>query len=138
MKISEHCFAITGLGFTPPWEVNAGFVCGDNRTLVVDTGPSYLAGRTVYGYASNVRPGNELLAARISLQVLDRASGVSTASPPGVATERHPVRGAHALAGGERISIPVATHRKRPSAKLVWEMHARARGSLFNERRRTR
>jgi glyoxylase-like metal-dependent hydrolase (beta-lactamase superfamily II) len=69
MKISEHCFAITGLGFTPPWEVNAGFACGDNRTLVVDTGPSYLAGRTVYGYASNVRPGNEILAVNTELHV---------------------------------------------------------------------
>ena len=69
MKISEHCFAITGLGFTPPWEVNAGFICGSRRTLVVDTGPSYLAGRTVYGYASNVRPGNELLAVNTEMHV---------------------------------------------------------------------
>jgi len=58
MKISEHCFAITGLGFTPPWEVNAGFICGSRRTLVVDTGPSYLAGRTVYGYASLAGAGS--------------------------------------------------------------------------------
>ncbi len=69
MKISEHCFAITGLGFTPPWEVNAGFVMGDRRTLVVDTGPSYLAGRTVYGYASNVRPSNDMLAVNTEMHV---------------------------------------------------------------------
>jgi len=62
VRLSEHCYAITGLGFIPPWEVNAGFTIGDRRTLVVDTGPSYLAARTVYGYAANVRPGNELLA----------------------------------------------------------------------------
>ncbi len=69
MKISEHCFAITGLGFTAPWEVNAGFVLGGRSTLVVDTGPSYLAARTIYGYASNVRPGNALIAVNTELHV---------------------------------------------------------------------
>ena len=69
MRISEHCFAVTGLGFIPPWEVNAGFVVGDRRTLVVDTGPSYLAGLTIHGYASNVRPGNDLLAVNTELHV---------------------------------------------------------------------
>jgi len=69
MKLSERCFAVTGLGFTPPWEVNAGFVVGDRTTLVVDTGPSYLAARTVYGYASNVRPGNDLVAVNTELHV---------------------------------------------------------------------
>lgn len=69
MKISEHCFAVTGLGFTPPWEVNAGFVRGDRRTLVVDTGPTYLAARTIYGYASSVRPGNDMLAVNTELHV---------------------------------------------------------------------
>lgn len=67
MRISGRCFAITGLGFTPPWEVNAGFVVGDSRTLVVDTGPSYLAALTIHGYASNVRPGNDLLAVNTEL-----------------------------------------------------------------------
>jgi glyoxylase-like metal-dependent hydrolase (beta-lactamase superfamily II) len=68
VKISTHCFAVTGLGF-PPWEVNAGFVVGGRTTLVVDTGPSDLAARTVYGYASNVRPGNDLLAVNTELHV---------------------------------------------------------------------
>ncbi len=69
MRISDHCYAVTGLGFTPPWEVNAGFVTGERRTLVVDTGPSWLAARTVYGYASSVRPGNELVALNTELHV---------------------------------------------------------------------
>ncbi len=62
MKISDRCFAVTGLGFTPPWEVNAGFVVGERTTLVVDTGPSALAARTIHGYASAVRAGNDLVA----------------------------------------------------------------------------
>ncbi len=62
MRISDRCFAVTGLGFTPPWEVNAGFVVGERTTLVVDTGPSALAARTIHGYASAVRPANDLVA----------------------------------------------------------------------------
>jgi glyoxylase-like metal-dependent hydrolase (beta-lactamase superfamily II) len=40
--------------------VNAGFVAGDHLTLVVDTGGNTLAAQTIYGYASAVRPGNQL------------------------------------------------------------------------------
>jgi cyclase len=69
MKLSAHCFAVTGLGFTPPWEVNAGFVVGEDRTLVVDTGPSYLAARTIHGYATSVRPGNAMVAVNTELHV---------------------------------------------------------------------
>lgn len=69
MRISPHCYAITGLGFIAPWEVNAGFVAGGRRTLVVDTGPSDLAGRTVFGYATAVRPTNELLAVNTEMHV---------------------------------------------------------------------
>jgi cyclase len=44
-------------------------VLGQDRTLVVDTGPSWLAGQTVFGYATGVRPGNELLALNTELHV---------------------------------------------------------------------
>jgi glyoxylase-like metal-dependent hydrolase (beta-lactamase superfamily II) len=40
--------------------VNAGFVTGDNLTLVVDTGGNTLAGQTVHGYAAAAKPGNQL------------------------------------------------------------------------------
>jgi glyoxylase-like metal-dependent hydrolase (beta-lactamase superfamily II) len=40
--------------------VNAGFVAGDNLTLVIDTGGNTLAAETISGYASTVRPGNQL------------------------------------------------------------------------------
>jgi glyoxylase-like metal-dependent hydrolase (beta-lactamase superfamily II) len=69
MRISTRCYAITGLGFTPPWGVNAGFIVGDAKTLIVDTGPTYLAARTVYGYALAARPGNEMIALNTEMHV---------------------------------------------------------------------
>jgi glyoxylase-like metal-dependent hydrolase (beta-lactamase superfamily II) len=62
MKISPSCYALTGFGFTPPWSVNAGFIVGEKTTLVVDTGPSAFAARTILGYARAVRPANLLRA----------------------------------------------------------------------------
>jgi glyoxylase-like metal-dependent hydrolase (beta-lactamase superfamily II) len=41
--------------------VNAGFVAGDEVTLVVDTGGNTLAAETIHGYATAARPGNRLL-----------------------------------------------------------------------------
>jgi alkyl sulfatase BDS1-like metallo-beta-lactamase superfamily hydrolase len=69
MRISNRCYAITGLGFTPPWEVNAGFIVGDAKTLVVDTWPTYFAARTVYGYARSARPNNEMIAVNTEMHV---------------------------------------------------------------------
>jgi glyoxylase-like metal-dependent hydrolase (beta-lactamase superfamily II) len=60
MRLSLSCFAVTGLAYSPPWYVNAGFVVGDRITLVLDTGGNAAAGATVHGYASSVRPSNEL------------------------------------------------------------------------------
>lgn len=61
MQVSSHCWAVTGLAYLPPWEVNAGFVAGGHTTLVVDTGASAMAAATIHGYASTARPGNRLL-----------------------------------------------------------------------------
>src|ERR1035441_3680942 len=60
MRVSPRCYAVTGLGYSPPWCVNAGFIAGDNQTLVVDTGGNALAGQTIHGYATAVRPTNRL------------------------------------------------------------------------------
>ena len=61
MKISTHCYALTGLSFIPPWSVNAGFITGSKRTLVVDTGANTLAAQTIYGYAQATNSTNEVL-----------------------------------------------------------------------------
>lgn len=60
MRISPRCYAVTGLGYSPPWCVNAGFITGDSLTLVVDSGGNVLAGQTVHGYAAASRPGNQI------------------------------------------------------------------------------
>lgn len=74
MKISRHCYAITGLAFIPPWSVNAGFITGEVATLVVDTGATMQAARTIYGYASAARPRNRLLVVNTERH-LDHISG---------------------------------------------------------------
>jgi glyoxylase-like metal-dependent hydrolase (beta-lactamase superfamily II) len=61
MLLSDRCFAVTGLGYLPPWTVNAGFITGDETTLIVDTGANAAAAATIYGYASIARPSNRLL-----------------------------------------------------------------------------
>jgi len=61
MRLSDRCFAVTGLAYVPPWSVNAGFIVGDESTLVVDTGANALAAETIHGYASAARPGNRLI-----------------------------------------------------------------------------
>jgi len=61
MRLSTHCFAITGLGYLPPWTVNTGFITGDETTLIIDTGANAAAAATIHGYASTARPSNQLL-----------------------------------------------------------------------------
>ncbi len=61
MKYSEHCYAVTGLAFIPPWAVNSGFVTGKKSTLIVDSSASLLSAQTVWGYALAVRPQNTLI-----------------------------------------------------------------------------
>ncbi len=38
MRLSNRCYAVTGLAYQLPWVVNAGFIVGDEETLIVDTG----------------------------------------------------------------------------------------------------
>ena len=91
MRLSPHCFAVTGLGYSPPWSVNAGFITGGNSTLVVDTGANALSAATIYGYASTVRPGNTLLVVNtekhfdhIGGNGYFRARGVEVYGHPGI------------------------------------------------------
>jgi glyoxylase-like metal-dependent hydrolase (beta-lactamase superfamily II) len=60
MRLSDHCYAVTGLGYVQPWCVNAGFITGDEITLVVDTGGNTLAAQSIHGYAATARPDNRL------------------------------------------------------------------------------
>jgi len=60
MLLSTRCFALTDLGYLPPWTVNAGFITGDEITLIVDTGANAAAASTIHGYATIARPSNRL------------------------------------------------------------------------------
>jgi glyoxylase-like metal-dependent hydrolase (beta-lactamase superfamily II) len=60
MRLSAHCFAVAGLGYVPPWSVNAGFIAGGEITLIVDTGANALAAATIHGYASSAAPNNRV------------------------------------------------------------------------------
>ena len=61
MKISEYCYALTGLCDVPPWAANAGLVAGRTKTLIIDTGINLLSAQTIFGYATAVQPENELV-----------------------------------------------------------------------------
>jgi Zn-dependent hydrolases, including glyoxylases len=62
MKISNNCYAVLGLGYIPPWSVNAGFITGAVHTLIVDTGPAYFTAQTILGYAAAIKPSNKIAA----------------------------------------------------------------------------
>ncbi|HEX9933583.1 MAG TPA: MBL fold metallo-hydrolase [bacterium] len=89
MKLSEHCHAALGFATVPPWTVNAGFVAGSERTLVVDTGPSFSAAQTLHGYATAVRPGNTILALNTEPH-LDHIGGNSFFREKGIDIYGHP------------------------------------------------
>jgi glyoxylase-like metal-dependent hydrolase (beta-lactamase superfamily II) len=89
MQVSAHCWAVTGLAYLPPWEVNAGFICGDHTTLVVDTGASALAAATLHGYATLARPGNRLLVINTERH-FDHIGGNSVFRERGAAILGHP------------------------------------------------
>lgn len=63
MKVAPRCYAVTGLSCEAPWTVNAGFVVGEESTLIIDTGSNYLSAKTIYGYAMAVRGDNKFLVA---------------------------------------------------------------------------
>jgi len=60
MHITGTCYAVTGLGYSPPWSVNAGFVAGEDVTLVIDTGSNSLSAASIHGYACAVKPKNRI------------------------------------------------------------------------------
>jgi glyoxylase-like metal-dependent hydrolase (beta-lactamase superfamily II) len=60
VKVSRSCFAVTGLGYSTPWYVNAGFIVGNHTTLMVDTGANAAAAATLHGYAVAAGPTNQL------------------------------------------------------------------------------
>jgi glyoxylase-like metal-dependent hydrolase (beta-lactamase superfamily II) len=88
MKLTNNCYAVTGLYFVPPWNVNAGFVVGKQNTLIVDSGSNLVSAQTIYGYANSVRPENELLLINTEKH-LDHIGGNGYFSEKGVSIYGH-------------------------------------------------
>ncbi len=93
MRLSAHCYALTGFAYLPPWAVNAGFVAGRERTLVVDSGPTALAAATILGSAMTAIP-------------------LSAGAPPGAA------RGPDACGHGSAPDARRTTARGTPAPRL--------------------
>jgi glyoxylase-like metal-dependent hydrolase (beta-lactamase superfamily II) len=89
MKLTNHCYAITGLYFAPPWSVNAGFIAGKNKTLIIDAGSNAISAQTIYGYAHAVAPENELLLVNTEKH-LDHVGGNGYFSEKGITIYGHP------------------------------------------------
>ncbi len=89
MRLSSRCYAVTGLAYSAPWYVNAGFIVGDRTTLVLDTGGNAVAGATVHGYASSIRPANTLRVLNLEKH-FDHIGGNSVFRAHGVDIWGHP------------------------------------------------
>ena len=89
MRLSAHCHALAGFAYIPPWSVNAGFVWGESRTLVVDSGPTAQAAATILGYAETARPGNTILAINTERH-LDHIAGNDLLRSRGIDVWGHP------------------------------------------------
>jgi glyoxylase-like metal-dependent hydrolase (beta-lactamase superfamily II) len=89
VRLGHHCYALAGFAYLPPWSVNAGFVCGERRTLMVDTGPTAYAAATILGYAQAVRPANTVIAVNTELH-LDHLAGNSLLREQGIDVHGHP------------------------------------------------
>ncbi len=89
MKLTNNCYAILGIGFIPPWTVSSGFVVGEEKTLIIDSGPNYLAAHTIFGYAKNVKPTNEIIVVNIEKH-LDHIGGNSLFHENGIKIYGHP------------------------------------------------
>ena len=89
MRLAPHCHALAGFGYVPPWTVNAGLVCGEGLTLIVDTGPSAQAAATILGYAEVVRPTNVVRAINTERH-LDHIAGNAFLRDHGIDISGHP------------------------------------------------
>ena len=60
MRISEHCYCLTGLCHSDYFSVNAGFIVGDTETIIVDSGFNSASAQTIYHYAKTAAPKNKI------------------------------------------------------------------------------
>lgn len=143
MKLSDHCYAVMGLGCYPPWVVNAGFIVGDVHTLIVDSSASRLSAQTVHGYAQGVRSTNDLILINTEKH-LDHLGGNCLFAEKGVAIYGHALnaRRAEDLDGdidfyNSCIQEPARRHAREEkvfyqNTTIVNPAHAVTNGHLFD------
>jgi glyoxylase-like metal-dependent hydrolase (beta-lactamase superfamily II) len=125
LRLTSNCYAVTGLGYAPPWCVNAGFVAGREATLIVDTGGNALAAATIYGYATAVRTSNRLIVMNTEKH-FDHIGGNNTfAQHTGVEVWGHPgIARTEAEFEAEieefNATIPNAARRERKEAQVFF------------------
>lgn len=88
MRLADHCYAVTGLAYRPPWSVNAGFIVGTEVTIIVDTGANAAAAATIHGYACLARPENDLMVINTE-QHFDHIGGNSYFADLGIPVYAH-------------------------------------------------
>ncbi|NIQ04686.1 MAG: MBL fold metallo-hydrolase [Candidatus Korarchaeota archaeon] len=60
MKLSKHCYCLTGLCHSDCFSVNAGFITGMSETIIIDSGFNIESAQTIYHYAKTAAPDNEI------------------------------------------------------------------------------
>lgn len=60
MRISQKCYCVSGLTYLNYFSVNAGFVIGDDVTVIINSGYNIEAAQTIYGYAQAAAPNNKV------------------------------------------------------------------------------
>ncbi len=60
MKLPENCYCLTGLSHSDCFSVNAGFVTGENETVIIDSGFNIESARTIHGYAKAAAHRNRI------------------------------------------------------------------------------
>jgi len=128
MQLTAHCFAVTGLAYFTPWCVNAGFVAGEETTLIIDAGGNTLAAQTLHGYAATARAGNQLILINTEKH-FDHIGGNSFFHGLGIEIWGHPqlVRTTaefEAEIAGINAAIPDPVRRERKEASaFFYETH---------------
>ena len=61
MRLANNTYAIQGLFTLSPWIVNSGFIVGQNKTLIIDSGANYISAQTILGYAKCASGDNEFI-----------------------------------------------------------------------------
>ncbi len=124
MRLSKRCFAVTGLAVIPPWCVNAGFVVGDETTLVIDTGANAFAAATIHGYSTLAREQNRLLVINLEKH-FDHIGGNRSFRERGIDVLGHPgIQRTEQEFAAEiaefNAAIPNRARREREEAKVFY------------------